>query len=92
MSVLIISELPSGSVENDDVMVKALDLIDNPPAGSHIRMAGPMEGGWRIVSLWDSQESFHSFVDQRLKPALEASGRPLPQFIVWDIERVHTFS
>ena len=92
MAVLVIAESPGGTVEIDDAVVKSLNLINDPPSGARIRMAGPMDGGWRVVSLWESREAFQSFVDQRLKPALEGAGRPQPQFTFWDIERIVTLS
>jgi hypothetical protein len=42
--------------------------------------------------LWDSREAFQSFLDDRLRPALEAAGRPEPQFTFWDIETVVTLA
>lgn len=73
-------------------MLKSLDLVGQPPPGARIRLAGPIHDGWRIVSLWDSREAFQSFPDNRLRPALEAAGRPEPQFTFWDIESVVTLT
>ena len=53
-----------------------------------VRIAGPTENGWRIVSLWDSRESFDTFLHDRLTPTLERAGRPVPQFEFWPIESV----
>ena len=92
MAVLVTSDGPGITAEMDEGMVKSLDLIGNPPPGARIRLAGPIDDGWRIVSLWDSREAFQSFVDSRLRPALEAAGRPEPQFTFWDIERVDDLS
>jgi hypothetical protein len=75
MAVLVIAENAGGTVEIDDAVVKSLNLIDDPPSGARIRMAGPMDGGWRVVSLWESREAFQSFVDQRLKPGVERHAR-----------------
>lgn len=86
MAVLVIAENLGGTAEVDEAVVKSLNLITDPPPGARFRMAGPMHGGWRVLSLWESREAFESFVDQRLKPALEAAGRPQPQFTFWDIE------
>ena len=86
MGVLVIAEIPGGTADQDDAMVQTLGLTHNPPQGVRTRLAGPMNGGWRIVSLWDSRDLFQSFVEDRLKPALDAAGRPLPQFTFWDIE------
>ena len=88
MAVLVTSFLPGGTAEQDDAMVQALDLETNPPPGARVRMAGPWESGWRIVSLWDSQEAFEAFRDGRLLPALERAGRPVPTFEIWPLERL----
>jgi len=84
MAVLVIAENSGGTAEIDEAVVKALNPFTDPPLGARLRMAGPMDGGWRVLSL--SREAFESFVDQRLKLALEAAGRPQPQFTFWDIE------
>lgn len=52
------------------------------------RFAGPTETGWRIVSLWDSREAFDAYVRDRLAPALERAGIPIPEFEFWPIESV----
>ncbi len=88
MAVLVTSVVPGGTAEQDDAMTQALDLDANPPPGARVRMAGPSESGWRIVSLWDSQEQFEAFRNERLLPALESAGRPAPTFEIWPLERV----
>jgi hypothetical protein len=88
MSVLVIAEAPSMTVEQDKAIVEALNLEGDPPAGARARLAGPTETGWRIVSLWDSRESFDAFLHDRLTPALERAGRPVPRFEFWPIESV----
>jgi hypothetical protein len=89
--VLIVAEVPGGSSEQDEAIMKAMDLTSNPPSGSRLRMAGPMDGGWRVVSLWDSREQFEAFLNERLTPALEGVGRQRPEFAFWDIEKVSRF-
>jgi hypothetical protein len=91
MAVLVIAEPPGMTSEQDDALVDALDLEANPPSGGRFRLSGPTEGGWRIVSLWDSREQFEEFLGSRLKPALEAAGRSLPDVAFWEIEKVRTF-
>lgn len=88
MAVLVISEVPGGTAEQDKAMMQALNLEADPPQGARARLAGPTESGWRIVSLWDSQEAFDTFRRERLMPALEKAGRPVPEFELWPIESV----
>jgi hypothetical protein len=53
-------------------------------------MAGPMDGGWRVVSLWDSAEQFRAFLEERLHLTLDGlEGEPT--VVLWEIEKVHTF-
>ena len=88
MSVLVVGELPGGTAEQDQAIVRALNVEDDPPAGARGRFAGPTDTGWRVVSLWDSRESFDAFVRDRLGPALERAGRPMAQYEFWPIESV----
>ncbi|MEX2210963.1 MAG: hypothetical protein WD689_04290 [Gaiellaceae bacterium] len=88
MAVLVIAQVPGGSAEQDEAMMKSLNLEADPPAGIRVRMAGPTESGWRIVGLWDSQEAFDTFRRERLAPVIEQAGRPEPEFEFWPIESV----
>jgi hypothetical protein len=90
VAILVVSEVAGVTAEQDEAMVKALDLDHSPPVGGRIRMAGPTAHGWRIVSLWDSEEDFERFRKDRLVPALTGAGRPLPSFEIWPIETVWT--
>ncbi len=49
--------------------------VEARPA-SHIflHLTTPIDGGYRIVELWDSQEGFQEFLEKRLGPANEALG------------------
>ena len=88
MSVLLVADVPGGTAEQDDAMVKALGLADDPPVGARWRVAGPSDTGWRIVSLWDSQEAFEAFRAARLTAALQQQGRAAPTLEFWPIETV----
>ncbi len=90
MSVLVISVAPGVGAEQDAAMMAELDIQNNPPAGGRLRLAGPTDGGWRIISVWDSQEDFDAFVRDRLGPMFEQMGRPLPEFDVSPLESVIT--
>jgi hypothetical protein len=43
-----------------------------------IHTAGPFEGGWRIVDVWESREALTSFRDNRLLPAIKDVVGQLP--------------
>jgi hypothetical protein len=91
MAVLVVAEVTGARAEQDKAIMKTLGVESSPPAGGWLRMAGPMAGGWRIVTLWDSQADFERFRDERLVPALASTGRAVPAVQIWPIETVHTF-
>lgn len=45
-----------------------------PPAGASVLTAGPANGGWRVISVWDSSESLQRFFGERLAPAYQKAG------------------
>jgi len=91
MAILVVAEAEGVTAEQDAVLVKALDLEGSPPAGARIRMAGPSAGGWRIVSLWDSEGEFERFRDERLLPALTSMGVVIRPPEIWPVETVLTY-
>ena len=56
MAVVQIHELPGMTREQYEQAVRELNL-SGPPPGSHLHASGPMEGGWRIVEVWESEEA-----------------------------------
>jgi hypothetical protein len=92
MAVVVIANNPNGTRELDEEMIRRLNLADEPPAGSLARFAGPHEGGWRIISVWESQEAFDTFRRDRLEPALQQAGRPVPRFEIAPLESVRMMS
>jgi hypothetical protein len=71
-------------------MMAALGIEGKPPAGARLRLAGPTDAGWRIISVWDSQADFDTFVRDRLAPAFERLGRSLPAFEISPVESMFT--
>jgi hypothetical protein len=89
--VLVVIEVPGGSSELDDALTEAWGIADSPPHGNLLRMAGPMEGGWRVLSLWDSREQFETFLAEQLHLSLQDAGADQPVVSFWDVEKVHHF-
>lgn len=45
-----------------------------PPDGQRLLVAGPGEGAWRVVSVWDSEQSMESFYTERFPAACRQAG------------------
>jgi hypothetical protein len=61
----------------------AAGLVDPPPRGLVIHIAGPTDEGVRIIDVWESEEAWECFRSERLAPAIAALGgpsRPEPTF------------
>jgi hypothetical protein len=44
------------------------------PTGLLYHVAGPMEDGWRVIEVWESQEAIQRVFEERLGAALQRAG------------------
>jgi len=92
MAFAIIGTTPGGTAESDFAVMAAAGLIENPPAGALARMAGPMPGGWRVISVWESREAWEKFRAERLEPAFKAAKAAPPQFEEWELQALRVMA
>jgi hypothetical protein len=52
----------------------AARIGEEPPAGCLYHISGPIEGGWRVIEVWESEDAQRRFQTERLNPAFEAEG------------------
>jgi hypothetical protein len=73
--------IPDGTAEFYDSVMQHLEWDTKPkPQGFISHHAGPSPWGWTVFDVWESQEDFGRFVDDRLGAALAAaSGGEAPQ-------------
>lgn len=70
MPFLMTHFYPGGRHEQYAVVLNAVHPDGRLPVGQLSSAAGPCEGGWLISAVWESRESFETFVVERLIPAL----------------------
>lgn len=83
MAVAMLLEWPGQTREQYEQLMELVALEAEPPEGGLLHVAGPMAGGWRVVDIWESEEAFERFADERLRPAVQQvgiPGMPEPQF------------
>ena len=73
MPVVVVNEIEGGSQELYD-QVNSKVMADGLPEGAQMHIAGPIDGGWRVITVWDSEERFQQFRDETLLPALREAG------------------
>jgi hypothetical protein len=73
MAVLMENRVEQSNTEIYDAVSERVKVEDDPPAGMIVHTAIDLgEGGIRIVDVWESQQDFEAFRDQRLLPAIQA--------------------
>lgn len=73
MAIVVIDQAPGVTAEQYEAMLRKFDSNANPP-GQIARLAGPFEGGWRVISVWESQEAYEAFRRNQLTPAIQQMG------------------
>jgi hypothetical protein len=76
MATAMLMEWDGVTEEQYDAVMDKLGLDDNPPDGALFHIAGPMDGGWRVLDVWDSEEQFGRFQQERLAPVVQEVGLP----------------
>jgi hypothetical protein len=72
MAYGIIHHFPGGTKEQYEASIGAVHPSRNSlPKGQIFHVAGPSAGGWTIVAVHDSKESWERFRDEILMPQLK---------------------
>jgi hypothetical protein len=77
VSHAIVQDVAASWVEYERV---ARGLIDPAPAGLILHVAGPTDEGVRTIDVWETEEAWQRFRDERLAPSIGAlGGAALPE-------------
>jgi hypothetical protein len=72
MAYGVIHHFPGGTKENYEASIAAVHPSDGSlPKGQVFHAAGPVPGGWTILAVHDSKESWEQFRDTILMPRME---------------------
>jgi hypothetical protein len=72
MAYGVVHKFAGGTKEQYDASIAAVHPLDGGlPEGQLMHMAGPSAGGWTIVAVHDSRESWEAFRDGTLVPAFQ---------------------
>lgn len=74
MAIVVIDHAPGVTAEQWEAMQQQFKESTNPPRGIVAQLAGPFEGGWRVISVWESQETYEAFRRERLAPVIQQMG------------------
>ena len=72
MAYGIVHHFPGGTKENYEASIAAVHPSDGSlPEGQVFHAAGPSEGGWTIMAVHESKESWERFRDGTLMPRMQ---------------------
>ena len=72
MAYAIVHHFPGGTREQYEASIAAVHPSDGSlPEGQIFHAAGPSTGGWTIMAVHDSQESWERFRDNTLMPRMQ---------------------
>lgn len=77
MAVVTILEVPGLTQEGYEQVGDSLRLSE-APAGIFYHSCGAIEGGWRVVEVWESQVEWDAFLDEVYLPAIRSFGGAEP--------------
>lgn len=74
MAIVVVNEIKGGNQDFYDQVNPKVMPDGNLPDGCRVHVAGPVENGWRVITVWDSEERFQQFRNEKLIPAIQAAG------------------
>jgi hypothetical protein len=86
MAIAFLQELPGATQEQYDQIVET--LRGQTAEGRIFHVAGPIEGGWRVVDVWESQEAVNKFFQEQLGPAAQKAGMAVPPPQFWPVHNM----
>jgi hypothetical protein len=93
MTYGVVHHFPGGTRENYEASIAAVHPAYGLPEGQVFHAAGPSDGGWTIVAMHESRQSWEAFRDGVLMPRMQAGiegGFPTPpEETVFDVSTLH---
>jgi hypothetical protein len=71
MAYGVVHFFPGGTKEQYEASIAAVHPADGLPSGQIYHAAGASPGGWTIIALHDSKESWEQFRDDVLMPQMQ---------------------
>ena len=75
MAIAQLMVLPGGTKEQYEQVIHEIGVTGSQLApGQLVHIAGPVEGGWQVVNVWESQEAGEKFFKEKVTPAAQKAG------------------
>jgi hypothetical protein len=74
MAIVVVNEIEGGDQGFYDSVNPKVMPDGKLPSGCQVHIAGPVEKGWRVITVWNSEEEFQQFRNDKLLPAMREVG------------------
>lgn len=78
MSFVAVMDIQGLTSEEYDAIIAKMGVERQPAEGIYLHAATSIEGGVRVVELWDTKEGFEQYVEDQLVPTSAALGIERP--------------
>ncbi len=90
MAIGFLLEFAGATSDQYDRTLARLELGGKLPSGGRFHIAGPTDDGFRVVDVWETQDDFDRFFEEKLGAALQAEGMPAPTISTWPVHNTMT--
>ncbi|MDQ6895226.1 MAG: antibiotic biosynthesis monooxygenase [Actinomycetota bacterium] len=88
MALAMLAEIPDLTPEEYESVVRKVNK-EGSPAGALFHAGGPIEGGYRVVEVWESREAADAFYGSDLYREATAAAPTQPTIVMtWAISGV----
>jgi hypothetical protein len=90
MAVVVSTVAPGLTADAYEAVSSEVMPGDQLPEGCQLHIAGPVEQGWRVITVWESSDAFDRFREEKLLPAIRevAGGEGAPE-VAPEVNPVH---
>ncbi|MBA3300437.1 MAG: hypothetical protein H0T15_01085 [Thermoleophilaceae bacterium] len=81
-----IYDAPGATIEQYDQVNEQLG--PEKPEGVHTHIAGPFDGGLRVIEVWDSTDAIDRYMESGLGEALQQAGVPEPTVTDFEVHKL----
>ena len=74
MPIGVIFEVPGANAGQYEEVMAELDRRTGEPPGRLCHVAGPSDGAWVVVDVWESRDAFEAFLTEHLVPVARHVG------------------
>jgi uncharacterized protein (DUF1330 family) len=85
MALAMLAEIPGLSREQYETVVSKVNQAGSP-AGALFHAGGPVEGGYRVVEVWETREAADAFYNSRVYQEATAGLSTHPEIVMtWSV-------